>query len=92
MMIRMNYKYLQKVVRGFSNHRRIEILDYLESHPNVSLSHIAYELGVSYPTIGEHSRRLELAGLITKEYQGKNVVHKITPLGSDIMTLLRRLE
>jgi Mn-dependent DtxR family transcriptional regulator len=87
----VDYKHLEKIVKGFSNHRRIQTLEYLETRP-ASLSEISAALKVNLKTIAEHTRRLDSAGLIAKKYKGREVVHKISQLGNDILTFLRKLE
>lgn len=87
----MKYKSLEKIVKGFSNHRRIQILELIEKGP-ISLSKISSELKVNLKTISEHSAKLHSSGLIDKNYRGREVVHKITPLGLVILTFLRKLE
>jgi len=87
----MDYKRLEKIAKGFANHRRIEILELLEKRP-VSLSQISTILKVNIKTAGEHTRRLESSGLIKKKYKGREVVHSISDLGLDILTFLRKLE
>jgi DNA-binding transcriptional ArsR family regulator len=87
----MDYKRLEKIVKGFANHRRIEILELL-SKRTASLSQISTILKVNLKTIAEHTRRLESAGLIEKKYKGREVVHTISNLGINILTFLRKLE
>lgn len=85
----MDYKRLEKIVKGFANHRRIQILELLENRP-VSLSQISVILRVNLKTVAEHTRRLESAGLITKNYKGREVVHTITSTGVNILKFLRK--
>jgi hypothetical protein len=39
-------------------------------------------------TIGEHTRRLCLAGLVDKKYRGKFVEHKLSPYGKTFVKFL----
>ena len=88
----MHYKNLEKTVRGFSNHRIIEILEFLSKNPDASLNEISERLKVNFKTISEHTRRLASAGLIEKRYKGAAVLHKISQLGNNILKFLRTLE
>lgn len=88
----MKTKKLQWIVKGFANHRRIEILDLLDNHPEISLSEIAERLKVNFKTVSEHTRRLSHAGLVLKRYKGAEVMHSVSPLGDDILKFLRILE
>ncbi len=83
---------LERIVRGFSNHRRIEILDLLERKPELSLFEISRELNVNFKTASEHARRLAIAGLVLKRYEGNSVRHCLSPLGKSILKFLRILE
>ncbi|KMO99274.1 ArsR/SmtB family transcription factor [Streptomyces roseus] len=48
-------------------------------------SELARDLGVSLPTVSEHTRTLRAAGLITTERDGKAVLHSATGLGVDLL-------
>ena len=87
-----NYKKLERVVKGFSNHRRIEILELIKKKPELSLADISDELKINFKTASEHIRRLAIAGLVIKRSEGPSVCHKITPTGSSILMFLRTLE
>ncbi len=83
---------LERIVKGFANHRRIQILHLLEKHPELSLSEISGKLHIQLKTASEHLRRLTIAGLVLKRNEGRWVRHKITKRGEDILTFLRMLE
>ena len=87
-----NTRELEKIVKGFSNHRRIEILQLLEKRPDLSLFEIADILKVNFKTIGEHTRRLTHAGLVWKRNDAKAVRHAPSDLGKLILKFLRTLE
>jgi predicted ArsR family transcriptional regulator len=87
-----NFKRLERIVRGFSNHRRIEILELLDSRPQLSLTDIAARLGINFKTAFEHVRRLASAELITKRAKGPAVLHAVSPLGKRVLMFLRTLE
>ncbi|OHA13728.1 MAG: hypothetical protein A3G49_04985 [Candidatus Sungbacteria bacterium RIFCSPLOWO2_12_FULL_41_11] len=85
-------RYLEKIVRGFSNHRRIEIMALLDKMPELSVMEIADELGINFKTASEHIRRLALVGLVLKRNQGAAVRHALSPTGRIILKFLRTLE
>ncbi|MBI3627740.1 MAG: winged helix-turn-helix transcriptional regulator [Candidatus Sungbacteria bacterium] len=87
-----SFKQLEKIAKGFSNHRRIQILDLLQKYPELSVADIAEALGVNFKTISEHIRRLAEAGLVLKRYEAQTVRHKLTPRGIGILKFLRILE
>ncbi len=87
-----NFKDLEKIARGFSNHRRIEILNLIQKKPQLSIFEISDELGVNFKTISEHVRRLAIADLVWKNNDGKAVRHTLSSRGRVILTFLRTLE
>ena len=68
MIVRERTKYhrLQRLVRGFANHRRIEISELLEQKSELSVFEIADALDINFKTASEHIRRLAIAGLVLK--------------------------
>lgn len=83
---------LQRLVRGFSNHRRIEILNLLDKNPELTVADISEELKINFKTASVHTQRLAIAGLIMKRYRGASVHHKLTSRGVRILKFLRILE
>ncbi len=87
-----NTKKLERIVKGFANHRRIQILELFGREPELSVLETSEKLGVNFKTISEHIRRLGIAGLLIKRSAGASVRHKLTLLGSSILKFLRTLE
>ena len=87
-----NYHKLERIVRGFSNHQRIQIVELLKRKPELSVGDIADELNINHKTASEHIRRLAIAGLVLKRSEGPAVRHKLTPTGISILMFLRTLE
>lgn len=84
---------MQKLVlvfKGLANEHRMEILDLLAENEGLSLWQIAEKLGGNLKTTSEHCRRLHLANLIQKKYQGRNVIHRLTYLGRGMLSIARR--
>ena len=46
-------------------------------------------IGANGKTIGEHARRLYVAGLIDKKYRGKFVEHLLFPYGKRLVDFLK---
>ena len=88
----LSYRALERIVRGFSNHRRIEIMDLLSRSPALSVFDLANKLHINFRTASEHLRRLYTVGLITKRNRGAAVEHSLTNLGKAILKFLRTLE
>ena len=80
------------MVRGFSNHRRIEIMELLKKSSELSVDEIATTLKINFKTASEHIRRLAIAGLVLKRSEGNSVRHKLTSRAEAILKFLRTLE
>jgi len=87
----MNYKSLERLVRGFSNHRRIQIMQLLHRKPELSVEDVASELTINPKTASEHIRRLAIAGIVMKRNEGAAVRHRLTDRGIVILKFLRTL-
>jgi len=88
----MNFRRLERAVRGFSNHRRIQILELLRQNSELSVEEIASALKVNYKTVAEHVRRLAITGLVVKRNEANAVRHKITQRAASVLKFLRTLE
>lgn len=88
----LNYKKLEKVVKGFANHRRLEVIELLSKYPNLSVDQISQNLDVNFATISDHVRKLADAGIVEKRYKGQMVLNKLTKKGKDIMIFCKILE
>ncbi len=89
---KLNYRHLEHLIRGVSNHRRIQILEQLEETPGMDVMKISRRFRINFKTASAHLRRLFLSGMITKKNAGANVVHHLTDRGLNILIFLRTLE
>jgi len=92
MSAKLNAKSLEKLVKGFSNHRRIQMMELLDEKPGLSVLEIADELHVNFKTVSEHLRRLTIPGLILKKNVASSVCHNLSVTGKVILKFLRTLE
>lgn len=83
---------IEKIVKGFANHRRAQILILLEENPELSVQDISAKLKINYKTASEHIRRLAISELVLKRNRGINVLHAVSPLGQVVLKFLRKLE
>ncbi len=88
----LNYRKLERAVRGFSNHRRMQIMELLQKTPELSVDEIATTLRINYKTAAEHIRRLAISRLVLKRNAGHDVRHKLTPHAVQVLKFLRTLE
>ena len=82
-------KQMERHLKGVSNHYRIEILLLIAARPLITLEEIVAVLEANEKTLGEHTRRLYLAGLINKKYRGKFVEHSLSPYGKNFVRFLK---
>ena len=83
---------LERIVRGFSNHRRIQMLGLLHETPELTLKEVAARLRINLKTAADHLRRLTIAGLALKRNRGAAVQHRLTERGTRVLTFLQSLE
>jgi len=87
-----NYRILERWVRSFANHRRIQILELLKKSPELSVVEISKILKINMKTGAHHVRQLTIAGLVMKKSDGPAIRHKITPRAEHILKFLNTLE
>ena len=88
----MEWRKMERIVKGAANHRRLQIIDLLQKKPELSVAEIATRLKINFKTASDHIRRLAIAGLVMKRYEGNYVRHKLTSRGQTILKFLRILE
>lgn len=88
----LQYKKIEKTVKGFANHRRIQVLELLEKTPNLSVNDISQNLDVNFVTIADHVRKLSDTGLVEKKYKGRFVIHTVTSRGKHILSFCKMLK
>ena len=85
-------KQMERHLKGMANHYRIEILFLVAASEGITLEDIVETIGANEKTLGEHTRRLYLAGLINKKYRGKFVEHSLSPYGKTFVSFLRSFQ
>ena len=76
-----NAKQLERYFKGVANHRRIEIILLIDQKRGMAVEDISQILNVNFKTVSEHIKRLSQAGLVNKKYQGRRVLHDLSPYG-----------
>lgn len=74
-------KQIEKHLKGVSNHRRIDILLLINQSQGLTLDDIAKNLKCNFKTISGHTVKLVNAGLVDKNYNGRAVLHSLSPYG-----------
>lgn len=83
------YKKIEKIVKGFANHRRIQVLELLSETPGLSVDQISQNLSVDFYTISDHIRKLADSELVEKKYKGRFVLHSLTARGKHILSFCK---
>jgi len=83
------YKKIEKIVKGFANHRRIQILELLSKDTDLSVENISENLNVDFYTISDHIRKLADTELIEKKHKGRFVLHSLTKRGKYILSFCK---
>ena len=81
-------KQMERHLKGMANHYRIQILLTVAAHDGMTLEGIVEALDANEKTVGEHTRRLHVAGLINKKYRGRFVEHSLSPYGKTFAKFL----
>ncbi len=85
-------KQMERHFKGLANHWRINILLAVNKNPNMTLDNITEFLGANIKTISEHTRKLTQAGLLNKKYQGRSVVHTLSPYGKKLVDFIKQFK
>ena len=83
---------LERIVKGFASHRRLEILALLKKEPELSLQEISDKLKSEFKNISAHIHKMAIAGLVMKRNDSRSVRHKLTKRGNIILMFVRTLE
>jgi DNA-binding transcriptional ArsR family regulator len=86
------YRKLERIIKGFANHRRLQILELLQHSPELSVNDISEQLGIGYMNASDHVRKLAIAGLVLKRSEGNTVRHKLTTRAESILVFCKKLE
>ena len=87
-----NFRTLERLVRGFANHKRMEILELIKERPELSVTEIAEAIRMNIKTAADHIRRLTIAGMLLKKGDGAAVRHKLTDRAEHVLRFLKSLE
>lgn len=85
-------KQLERYFKGMANHRRIDILLLVTKNEGITVEELAEALKCNFKTISEHTRRLTVAGLLNKTYQGRTVTHTLSPYGRIFVDFIKSFE
>ena len=85
-------KQMERHLKGIANHYRIAVLLLISAREGITLEEIIENLNGNPKTIGEHTRRLAVAGLLNKKYNAKFVEHSLSPYGKVFVEFLKTVQ
>ncbi len=88
----LEYRKVERLLKGFANHNRLKILELLAQEPELSVADISKKLEIGYENASDHIRKMTIAGLIMKRNDGPNVRHKLTPKAVSILAFCKKLQ
>jgi DNA-binding transcriptional ArsR family regulator len=83
---------LERIIKGFANHRRLQVLQLLGKKPELSVQEIAERLKSEMKNISAHINKMAIAGLVMKRHEGNMVRHKLSKRGETILKFVRIIE
>jgi len=83
---------LERIVKGFANHRRLQILELLYKEPELSVQEVSDKINSAFKNISAHINKMAIAGLLMKRNEGNIVRHKLTNRGKSILKFVRIIE
>ncbi len=88
----MTHKQLERVIKGFANHRRLAILELLQHRPGLSVDEVAEQLSIGYMNASDHLRKMAIAGLVSKRNEGTFIHHALTPRAVAVLVFCKKLK
>lgn len=85
-------KQLERYFKGVASSKRLDILFSINRNEGISVDGIAEEVKTNFKTTSEHTRRLVLAGLVNKKYQGRQVTHNLSPYGKKFIKFIETFQ
>ncbi len=82
---RSRFFQIERIVKGFANHRRIEIMFLLDRKSELSVNEICKELSINFNTGSDHIRKLAQSGIVMKRSDINSVRHALTDKGKAIL-------
>ena len=92
MKMKKTNRELERIIKGFANHRRLQILQLLGKEPELSVMEIAEQVKSDIKNISAHISKMAIAGLVIKRSDVNTVRHKLTKRGKAILQFVRIIE
>jgi DNA-binding transcriptional ArsR family regulator len=85
-------KVLERIVKGFANYRRIQILFLLKEEKGLSVMEIAEKLHIGFRSASQHLDKMYRGGIVGKTPEGPSMVHYLTIRGDTAINFLSRFQ
>ncbi|MFA5791638.1 MAG: hypothetical protein WC884_01210 [Candidatus Paceibacterota bacterium] len=92
MLQKLEHRKLERIIKGFANHRRLQVLELLGKEPELSVQEVSEKLKSEMKNISSHITKMAVAGLLIKRSDSKSIRHKLTKRGNNILKFVRMLE
>ena len=89
---KLEYKKLERIIKGIANHRRLQVLELLYKEPELSVQEISEKLKSEFKNISAHISKMAISGLLMKRSDSKSIRHRLTKRGIIILKFVRMLE
>lgn len=83
---------LERIVKGFASHKRLQVLSVLKKEPELSLIEISERVNSDFKNVSSHINKMAVAGLLIKRNEFHSVRHKLTKRGLQVLKFVRTLE
>lgn len=87
----LDYRKIERILKGLANHNRLRILELLAKEPELSVADISSKLKIGYENTSDHVRKMSIAGLVMKRNVGPSVCHKLTPRAISMLMFCKKL-
>lgn len=83
---------MERIVKGYANHKRLQILELLYAKPDQTIDSISTAIKSGYENTSDHLRKMSAAGLLLKRNDGPSVLHKLSPRAELILAFCKKLK
>ncbi len=83
---------LDRIIKGFASHRRLQIMRLLAKETELSVIEIAEKVKSDMKNISAHLNKMAIAGLVMKRNDINSVRHRLTNRGKATLQFVRTLE
>ena len=82
----MNEKELEKILKAFSNRRRILMLKILKKRNKISMGNMASQIKLSFRSTSKHFSILYTVGIVDREQHGLTMYYSLSSKPSSIIS------